>query len=220
MHSNIVWYSQCRIQQFLWLPGFWRALWEEKLFCSWVVLGEAVSLPQWGPGAKPWKIFGFFAFWIAQDRTLWNKCMSVHLSNLRLINFYTFESLGVWVWDPKPVNRLQSSSGYGTGSMHLIMWVYNLIWHYGVLDLIFEYCLILLTRHLQENSQTCKIISFLGAKQSISNSLRSRCFENRYLPFAFNPTTPPCLIKRYISLGTYSSIFPFSSFWNCVLIMD
>ena len=34
------------------------------------VWGGTVSPPQWGPGAKPWKFFGYFAFWIAQNIAL------------------------------------------------------------------------------------------------------------------------------------------------------
>ena len=54
--------------------------------------------------------------------------MNGHLPIFRWTNFYTFKSLGVWVWDPKPVYRLQNSSGYGTeetafNSSKYISWV-------------------------------------------------------------------------------------------------
>ena len=55
---------------FLGVSVFQRAYWGEKPLCSWEVWGGAVSPPQWGPGAKPWNVFGYFAFWIAQNITL------------------------------------------------------------------------------------------------------------------------------------------------------
>ena len=44
--------DQCRIQQFWQGAGFSTSVQGEKPLCSWEVWG-AVSLPQWGPGAKP-----------------------------------------------------------------------------------------------------------------------------------------------------------------------
>ena len=44
--------SQCRIQQFFWVPVF-RG---EKPLCSWGVWGGTVSPPQWGAGANPREI--------------------------------------------------------------------------------------------------------------------------------------------------------------------
>ena len=74
---------------------------------------EAAATPsEWGPGAKPWKILDNLHS--EQLKTFWDQCMNGHFVIFRLINFYTFESLGVSVWDPKLVYRLQNSSGYST----------------------------------------------------------------------------------------------------------
>ena len=54
--------------------------------------------------------FDYFTFWIAQNG---------HLYISTLINFYTFESLRVWVWDPKPIYRLQNSFGCSTEMIKL-----------------------------------------------------------------------------------------------------
>ena len=62
---------------------------------------------------KASKTYGYIAFWMAQNIAL--VALNGHLSIFRWINFYTFENLDVWVWDPKPVYKLQNSSGYGTG---------------------------------------------------------------------------------------------------------
>ena len=42
--------------------------------------------------------------------------MKGQLSIFGWIIFYTFDSLGVWVWDPRLVYWLQNSSGYGTAN--------------------------------------------------------------------------------------------------------
>ena len=39
-----------------------------------------------------------------------------NLSIFRWTNFYTFESLGFWVWDSKRVYQLQNSSAYSTAT--------------------------------------------------------------------------------------------------------
>ena len=44
------------------------------------------------------------------------------------VNFYTFESLGVWVWNPKPVYWLQNGSGYGTVLGNLMLIGPALLW--------------------------------------------------------------------------------------------
>ena len=62
--------------------------------------------------------FGYFAFWIGQNRK----------KTLRLVHeqsflyfldelIFTFESFGVWIWDPKPVYLLQYSCEYDTGNV-------------------------------------------------------------------------------------------------------
>ena len=51
-----------------------------------------------------------------------------HLSIFRLINFYTFESLGACVWYPKLVYQLQNSSGYVT-DLPLLMRNVNQIYY-------------------------------------------------------------------------------------------
>ena len=44
--------------------NFWGGC---QFYDEWVLGKGVVSPPQWGPGAKTWKIFHYFAFWIAQS---------------------------------------------------------------------------------------------------------------------------------------------------------
>ena len=52
--------KQCCIQQFM--GGTSTSVARRKTIVQSGVWGGTVSPPQWGPGAKPWKFFGYFAF--------------------------------------------------------------------------------------------------------------------------------------------------------------
>ena len=54
---------QCRNQQFLGGASFSTSVARRKTVVQLGGLGSAVSPPQRGPGTKPQKIFGYFAFW-------------------------------------------------------------------------------------------------------------------------------------------------------------
>ena len=61
---------------------------------------------------KAQKNFDYFAFWITQNITI------MALQQQPVTKPYSrnqhFDTLEVWVWGPKPVYRLQNTSGYGT----------------------------------------------------------------------------------------------------------
>ena len=99
---------------FLWVSVFWRT-YEEKNRCA---AGEPGGCKPSSVASRNFGNFGYFTFWIAQKEHLVGLVHKGHLSIFRWINCYTFESLGVWVWDPKLVYRLQNSSGYGTDRLH------------------------------------------------------------------------------------------------------
>ena len=84
---------------------------EEKNHC---VAGESVEV-LWVllTGVQERRPRKFWLFCILNSS---KHCSHGHLSIFRWINSYTFDSLGACVWDPKPVYRLQNSSGYGTAS--------------------------------------------------------------------------------------------------------
>ena len=86
------------------------------LLCSWEVWGGRggrCSPPQWGPGEET-----LFCILNSSKHCSYGSATTNgdNLSIFRWINFYTFESLGVSVWNPKSVYQLQNSSGYDTAT--------------------------------------------------------------------------------------------------------
>ena len=61
---------QCRNQQFFWGAGFSTSVARRKTVVQLGGLGSAVSPPQWGPGTKPQKIFGYLHSEQAQNIAL------------------------------------------------------------------------------------------------------------------------------------------------------
>ena len=66
-------------------------------------------------------------FWLFCILNSSKHCSLGHLSIFRWINFYTFESLGACVLNPKPVYRLQNSPEYGTEIIIIIIICYHFI---------------------------------------------------------------------------------------------
>ena len=75
--------------------------------------GGRCSPPQWGPGKET-----LFCILNSSKHCSYGSATTNgdNLSIFRWINFYTFESLGVSVWNSKSVYQLQNSSGYGTAT--------------------------------------------------------------------------------------------------------
>ena len=95
----------------------------EKPLCSLGTWGRYKSSPVGSRGEAP-EHFGYFAFWIAQNMAVVTLQQRAHCGTsawtvicLFLDEFLHFWEFGAWVWDPKPVYRLQNSSGYGTACL-------------------------------------------------------------------------------------------------------
>ena len=107
---------QCRIQHLFWGAGFSLSVARRKTV---VQLGSLVGRCKPSPvGSRSKAPENFWLFCIPNSsRYRFHGSAITNGDNLgffRLINFYTFESLGVRVWDPKPLNLRQNASGYGT----------------------------------------------------------------------------------------------------------
>ena len=112
IQDNILRYIQCRIQQFFGGAGFSTSVARRKTVVQPGSMGRRCKPSPVGSRGETLEIFGYFVFWIAQNIALC-LCNKKHWWKLTP-EINTFEHLGVWVWDPKPVYRLQNSSGYGT----------------------------------------------------------------------------------------------------------
>ena len=87
------------------------------LFCSWGVLGHVVALPSRFHRGRPSKFWLFCILNSSKNCSCGSATKKDNnLSISKWISFYTFKSLGVWVWYPKPVYQLQNSFGYGTAT--------------------------------------------------------------------------------------------------------
>ena len=90
---------------------------EEINSCVAREFGRCCKLSSVGSRGEAPGSFGYFTFWNRSKHRCRGSATtnSDNLSIFRIINFYTLKSLGVWVWDLKPVLRLQNSSVYVTG---------------------------------------------------------------------------------------------------------
>ena len=106
LHLRIKW----RIQ-FWGGAGFSSSIVRRKTIVQLGSLGGDVSLLKRGSRAKPWKVLAILHF---ECQNIILMALNSHLSTFSWINFYTFESLGLWVWNPRPAYWLQNSSRYST----------------------------------------------------------------------------------------------------------
>ena len=54
---------------------------------------------------------------------------NIHFSIFRWINFYTFQSLGVWIWNLEPLYQLQNNSGYDNVALSFWVWIRRCLYH-------------------------------------------------------------------------------------------
>ena len=101
--QDIAWFLlQCRVQQFF--GGCSSSAARQKTVVELRSLWGHVNPSPVGSRGEAPKNFGWIALVALNGR----------LSIFSWINFYKFESLGVWVWDPKLVYWVQNTSRYGT----------------------------------------------------------------------------------------------------------
>ena len=111
--------SQCGIQQFFQGTGFSTSVARRKILVqlgSLWGMGDTLipqALPSGVQGQIPEKFWLFCILNGSKHCSCGSATTNGDESFTR--HFYIFESVGVWVWDPKPLHWLQNSSGYGSG---------------------------------------------------------------------------------------------------------
>ena len=95
--------------------GGWKG---EKPLCSWGVWGEVGGQGCCKPspmGSRDKALKNIWLFCILNSsKHRSHGSVTMNGDKSFTLNFYIFEKLGVWVWDPKLVYQLQNSSGYST----------------------------------------------------------------------------------------------------------
>ena len=111
--------SQCGIQQFFQGTSFSTSVARRKILVqlgSLWVMRDTLS-PQALPSGVQGQIPEKFWLFCILNSSKHCPCGSATTNGDEsfTLHFHIFESLGVWVWDPKPLHWLQNSSGYGSG---------------------------------------------------------------------------------------------------------
>ena len=113
------WANQCHIQQFWGAASFLTSATRKTIVQLGSLEGVLQALPSGVQEQSPGGLSLICILSSSKHPSCGSTCCGTSVWKVNClffgwINFYTFDSLGVWVWDPRLVYQLQNSSGYST----------------------------------------------------------------------------------------------------------